>query len=448
MEQRLSQLTIGQEDQFVIFKETLEIYKNIKIRQFDYHDLDQQYEELKKSITLRKSLFLIEIDNKFNSLMKDAELSYMKQFIEREKKKQIFEDFEHQDRIKRWNDIMEIGCSSTNFNKELEELKQFIQLINFTNFCRFKVGLCDIGSDFGKLYSTPIFFQIANITKFNNPNISCLTVSHDGKVVCGQNDGIVKIWLYDHLKPFYEMKCFENKIFKIIFDYDENMVVISNLDSKVKVWNKDFILWEFNNVDGHKCFDILKLNFDSIIVSFGNEIRLFTLLKGCGSYSKSSFHTSVDGYITSMILSFDGNIVMSTKDCLYLVDCTNFCKIKRIEQKYVKMMCLLSSGRVAIVCKNSKCVKILDKSTLEEIYHVDIHSEDITCIKLWNGNLITASLDCTVKVWDGYTLEFVGNIPLKDGMPVMYMETMKNGNLVLSDINGIVTIWTITKSTF
>ena len=297
-----------------------------------------------------------------------------------------------------------------------------------------------------------ILIDLKKIKRFNSPKLQ-ISVPNYGKVFALKNGDLVRgagsnIQIYDSTTGQIKRNLVSSNTYSYLFGQLSNGLLVAGYRD-----NKTFLIWDLNVLNGEPlkyvikanedlgCLTILK-NDDLVIGQYSPIIQKIDIIIR-DSKSGSIKHTLVGhtAGVTKIIELSNGNLISSAYDATVRIWNHTFSSspLRTISHSaLVTSFVILKNGNLASSLYDGR-IEIRNFETGDLIRtltgHTGIHHVDNMHV-LDNGDLVSISLDKTLKVWNPYD----GTMKLSNNAhkyPIYQLGSLPKGNLFSVSTNEI-----------
>lgn len=189
---------------------------------------------------------------------------------------------------------------------------------------------------------------------------------------------------YDLLRIFNEH---DNYITEI--SYDEDVVVSCSTDGYIKFWVPS--IYDYVDSSNNPYFDeLIIIRGENILTGYEEIIKLWSLSNE--TYMKTiGFHeklTCIDMNYSIIVSGSDDGTIKIWKEGFTPAE--HWANKGKIHCVYISELYILTGSRnIGIWNHDGVCLKILEG-----------HRDMVSCVKFYDGYVISGSYDCSVRVWD------------------------------------------------
>ena len=207
-------------------------------------------------------------------------------------------------------------------------------------------------------------------------DVNCIFETSQNKIVSCGKDNYILIWSLDSPETPIKIKGHENGVGCGI-ELNDNTIVTGGGDKKIKIWDLRIIDQQkpYATMKGHTnaIFSICKINDEKLAsASCDKSIRIWDLK----NYVCTLIFEGHSGFVWSLV-----NLVRYNKD-----------KNRKDSEEEVKNLLVSASS--------DKTIKFWDVEEKRCVKTIFAHDKEITTLgKLKDGNIISGSLDSTIKIW-------------------------------------------------
>jgi WD40 repeat protein len=293
--------------------------------------------------------------------------------------------------------------------KTNQTIKNEIELLEKNSLMKTNIDFVPIdSSSFGVLYTYPNLIKYSAllgqpIKKFNHEEINLVKVDDKSKIIITSTDTNVIIYDYESclsLRSFQQKKCSQ------ILTTNSKRFITCSEEKIIKVWDLNF---------GYK--------------------RLKTI--------------NAISQICSICLISDDEIACSFKDgTINIWNIVSSIKIKSIKANdgEIKLLKLSLDSKKLIFATLDYVIKVLDYKSIQLTQEIQVHSSIVSALEFnSNGNLMSGSIDKTIKIWNIENGEMLKSIEFEtqincikliiDNIIVIGTGNYFNNNILIFDLN-------------
>ena len=240
--------------------------------------------------------------------------------------------------------------------------------------------------------------QKMEILKAHNGPITAVINLNDDLIASGSTDNVIKIWdVKTNCKKIKELEGHNNAISCLKF-IDDNLIVSGSIDRTIKIW-------DMNN--DYKCIDTLR--------NFIGEIKCIE-----NNYEKNIIYASDDNNIKVWKKDINYNLIKTIKahkissilitNLLLIAGSKDTIGLWGINEDYTFILALLGHNDTInslimekdnlISASDDKTIKVWDINLCTCIFTLNSHNGKIKSINIKNKILISISEEFVMKLWD------------------------------------------------